>query len=521
MKIVKDKNLFLLSALLVVFLFSQSFFAFGKEDVHSSGGKGINDPVPSGDTKPNSQGGRGINEPILGGITDPNSQGGQGILDNGCEFPLLISEFSATSFSNSVKLSWLTPVSNRPLIEFDLRYSESSITEDSFYSLPRINTPQPISNEWQSVTVSNLQPNKTYYFAIKLYNDCDQPTPFVSLSVRTLAAGGGAGGGSGSISYCSVPPYDISVLINSGKHLTESREILLTLNAKNATKVLISNYPDFREALWEDYVSQKRWLLSEGEGLKTVYVRFANYCNLESRVVSNNILFKPLISQPQNFEEKKNDFQNQSQNQQVVSKIVSKNNNLDTFVPLESKEEADFNALMINWNKKGVEGDFNRDGKIDYEDVLVLLENNTLFLKTEKSLEDDKETVFRFIPSFKNFFVEGQEFEVVVLVENKSKEKNYSAQLIVNYPDDLLEVKTFYYWQGWLPILKPDYDENKNGLLIKTAGFPEGFTGEKVFGVIRFVVKKTGEGILRMHEDSFVLDKENKNVLDFKENNSK
>ncbi len=39
-------------------------------------------------------------------------------------------------------------------------------------------------------------------------------------------------------------------------------------------EIMISNNPDFTDAYWEPYISQKTWMLTGDTGPKTVYVKF-------------------------------------------------------------------------------------------------------------------------------------------------------------------------------------------------------------------------------------------------------
>lgn len=38
-------------------------------------------------------------------------------------------------------------------------------------------------------------------------------------------------------------------------------------------KIMISNYSDFREGVWEDYTTQKQWMLLKGTGVNAVYIK--------------------------------------------------------------------------------------------------------------------------------------------------------------------------------------------------------------------------------------------------------
>lgn len=110
--------------------------------------------------------------------------------------------------------------------------------------------------------------------------------------------------------------------------------------------------------------------------------------------------------------------------------------------------------------------------------------------------------------------VEKENFTLMVSVDPKGI-KNYTAKVELEYPAGLLEVKSFTFASDWIQLNQPGYDliDNTNGLLIKTAGYPGGASELITFGAILFSAKKTGEGIIKIGEDSLVLDAMNRNVL--------
>ena len=64
------------------------------------------------------------------------------------------------------------------------------------------------------------------------------------------------------------------VIINGEAATTDTPFVELYIYGSGwATQMMISNDPTFADAAWEPYASTKSWTLSEGPGLKTVYVR--------------------------------------------------------------------------------------------------------------------------------------------------------------------------------------------------------------------------------------------------------
>ena len=93
--------------------------------------------------------------------------------------------------------------------------------------------------------------------------------------------------------------------------------------------------------------------------------------------------------------------------------------------------------------------------------------------------------------------------------------KNYTVKLELNYPADLLEVKSFTFGSGWMALSQPGYDsiDNANGILIKTAGYTGGLSSAASFGTISFLAKKAGSGVITVGDNSLALDSTNENVL--------
>ncbi|MEK7580467.1 MAG: hypothetical protein AAB465_02570, partial [Patescibacteria group bacterium] len=90
------------------------------------------------------------------------------------------------------------------------------------------------------------------------------------------------------------PPNEgFSVLINQGAEYVSSQIVTLALvGGLNTVRMAVSNFSDFRDASQELYQATKIWTLTEGEGLKTVYVKFYTQYGQPSLVVSDGIIYK-------------------------------------------------------------------------------------------------------------------------------------------------------------------------------------------------------------------------------------
>lgn len=103
-------------------------------------------------------------------------------------------------------------------------------------------------------------------------------------------AGNESGVAKGTILHDTEAPYTGTLKINGGKTLTNETSIRLTLNAKGAELMRVSNSPTFDDGTdWEPYTTQRAWALKDGAGLKTVYVKFKDKCGNESAPIQQTI----------------------------------------------------------------------------------------------------------------------------------------------------------------------------------------------------------------------------------------
>jgi len=108
----------------------------------------------------------------------------------------------------------------------------------------------------------------------------------------------------------------------------------------------------------------------------------------------------------------------------------------------------------------------------------------------------------------------GQTVAVTITV-NPSAGSVYTVKAKIAYPANLLEVQSFTFSDGWLPLSQTGYDltDNVNGVLIKTAGYGGGLSASKVLGTITFKVKTAGTATVTVASDSMLLDSVNGNVF--------
>lgn len=110
--------------------------------------------------------------------------------------------------------------------------------------------------------------------------------------------------------------------------------------------------------------------------------------------------------------------------------------------------------------------------------------------------------------------VAGKSFNVTIGV-NPQGVSNYVEKLEINFPSNILEVISFSLGSNWMSLTQSGYDsiDNTNGVFIKTAGYPGGFSGATTFGTITFHVKKSGSGTIKIGNNSLAFEANNQNVI--------
>ena len=93
---------------------------------------------------------------------------------------------------------------------------------------------------------------------------------------------------------------------------------------------------------------------------------------------------------------------------------------------------------------------------------------------------------------------------------------SYTAQANIDFPANLVSIESFTYAASWFPISQPGYDsiDNVNGSMVKTAGYPGGFSSSTLFGTAVVKVKSAGSIDIYVNDKSYVLDVDSNNTLD-------
>lgn len=97
---------------------------------------------------------------------------------------------------------------------------------------------------------------------------------------------------------------------------------------------------------------------------------------------------------------------------------------------------------------------------------------------------------------------------VQVIIYASSSSTDYTFKSSINFSSDVLSFSDWQWEDNWIPLSVDDYDlvDNTSGKIIKTSGYPSGVSGEKEFGIVTFVAKKSGQATISFDDNSFILD---------------
>ena len=108
----------------------------------------------------------------------------------------------------------------------------------------------------------------------------------------------------------------------------------------------------------------------------------------------------------------------------------------------------------------------------------------------------------------------GQNISITVNADPTGS-KLYTVKSAVSFSTALLEEISFAQSSGWVPLTMAGYDavDNVNGLVVKTAGYPGGFSSATAFGKLSFRAKESGVAYITVTSASAAYDAQNKNIL--------
>lgn len=154
------------------------------------------------------------------------------------------------------------------------------------------------SSSVSSYSDTGLSPSTTYIYNVSAVDSSGTESPrsssawattFSVSALPTLPEGG---------ALPLAPPvpevFKESIVINRGARWTNSREVSLSISAEGAFQMALSNNADFSGAIWEKYTTQKKWVLTLGDGKKTVFAKFRSLSGGVSNIVSDSIILDTL-----------------------------------------------------------------------------------------------------------------------------------------------------------------------------------------------------------------------------------
>ncbi|MCK4799565.1 hypothetical protein KAS31_01150, partial [Candidatus Parcubacteria bacterium] len=240
--------------------------------------------------------------------------------------PAGLTQSVGTGTSNTITWNAVTTNSDASPITDLYGYAIYRSTDDTTYS--QINTSAILAGT-ETYTDTTTTAFTSYYYKVTAGDDDDTESAYSTAvqmcstssisngtidaacsitcdsgytqSGNTCAADTPPSGGGGGAPSDTTPPTNTSVSIEDGAETTTLMSVTITLSATGASTMAISEDEDFAGASWENYVTSKEFTLSEGNGEKTVYVKFKDSSGNIAAVISDTITL--LISSETTTEE--------------------------------------------------------------------------------------------------------------------------------------------------------------------------------------------------------------------------
>ncbi len=199
------------------------------------------------------------------------------------------SAFTLSSPSNNNTTS-----NTKPLLTWNASSdTESGLAKYQLYLDNTLDTDN-LSNITTSVIPTNALSCGSHTWHIRAYDNNGNYTNSDTFNL-TMACGGGISLGAynpptSPASSVDNPQGGFKVLINNGANSTNNRNVTLTLfSGSDTANMAISEDPSFTNMPLNPFKEQIGWTLSEGEGLKTVYVKFYTLYGQSTAPVSDAI----------------------------------------------------------------------------------------------------------------------------------------------------------------------------------------------------------------------------------------
>jgi uncharacterized protein (TIGR02145 family) len=121
-----------------------------------------------------------------------------------------------------------------------------------------------------------------------IINNDDEYAPSINATLQLSAIGA-------IDMYISNTTFSV-INVKRKKGAEELQKTKIEIQNDNLKVALTTNSTSQQTEVWEPYSSTKNWTLSSGSGNKTVFVKFRNDFEIESQIVSDNILPQPLTN---------------------------------------------------------------------------------------------------------------------------------------------------------------------------------------------------------------------------------
>jgi len=128
---------------------------------------------------------------------------------------------------------------------------------------------------------------------VEIYTPSSETVVVTPSSTTCVYSSGGSSGGGGGGGTPPTVPSNTSIYINNDVAKTTSLDVILTIEATDATLMMISNNSDFSDVTaWEDYATSKSWILADDISvIRTVYAKFRSSSGGESTTISDSITY--------------------------------------------------------------------------------------------------------------------------------------------------------------------------------------------------------------------------------------
>jgi hypothetical protein len=169
------------------------------------------------------------------------------------------------SQDGKIKMTWYPPDNSS-----DIRGYYTLFSSDQYYTFTQINT-------------LSIQPINTLETVSSDYGEVDDISVYFHIAATSTEDDIGVTSSFGPIRIDTKAPTN--PVLNVDPYST-SRIVTLILGATNAIEMYLSNTAHGVGGQWEPLVSPKIWELTEGQGLKTIYVQFRDRADNRTKALS-------------------------------------------------------------------------------------------------------------------------------------------------------------------------------------------------------------------------------------------